>query len=63
MYATKKQLLDLIAILENSCTTEDECNTSDHHHDLFDDIDRDRLNAMRIELEEEIEVSEIPANL
>jgi hypothetical protein len=54
MYATKQQLLNLIGILQNSCTTDDDCNTSDHHHDLFDNVDRDRLEDMRIELEEEI---------
>ena len=60
MYATKKQLLDLIGILQNSCTTDDDCNTSDHHHDLFDNVDRDHLEAMRIELETEI--AEQPTN-
>jgi hypothetical protein len=60
MYATKQQLLDLIGILQNSCTTDDDCNNSDHHHDLFDNVDRDRLEVMRIKLEKEI--AEQPTN-
>jgi hypothetical protein len=61
MYATKQQLLDLIGILENSCTTDDDGNTSDHHHDLFDNIDRGLMFELQTELENEI--AEQPTNL
>jgi hypothetical protein len=61
MYATKKQLLDLIGILENSCTNTDYgSDAPDHQHGMFDNVDRDRLDVMRIELENEI--AEQPTN-
>jgi hypothetical protein len=59
MYATKQQLLDLIGILQNSCTKDDD-STAPHCHDLFDNVDQDRLEVMRIELENEI--AEQPTN-
>jgi hypothetical protein len=60
MYATKQQLLNLLAILDKSCTRDDDCDASDHRHDLFDSTDRGRMDDIRIELEEEI--AEQPTN-
>jgi hypothetical protein len=58
MYATKKQLLNLLAILDKSCTKDDD--DMDHRHGLFDSTDRGLMEDMRIELEEEI--AEQPTN-
>mgnify|MGYP003633791892 CR=1 FL=1 len=58
MYATKKQLLNLLAILDKSCTKDDD--DMDHRHGLFDSTDRGRMDDIRIELEEEI--AEQPTN-
>jgi hypothetical protein len=55
MYATKQQLLNLIGIMRNSSTKDDDCDAHDHRHDLFDNVDQNRLEDMRIELEEELE--------
>jgi hypothetical protein len=52
MYATKQQLLNLLAILDKSCTKDDD--DMDHRHGLFDSTDRGLMEDMRIELEEEI---------
>jgi hypothetical protein len=66
MYATKQQLLNLIGVMENSSTSlvNDYGSNADHHqHGMFDSVDRNRLEAMRIELETEIAESEIPRRL
>jgi hypothetical protein len=58
MYATKKQLLRLIDLLEDSCTKDNDRN--DHYHDLFDNADRGLMFELQTELENEIE--EQPTN-
>jgi hypothetical protein len=55
MYATKKQLLRLLDILDSSCTKDNESNAADHRHDLFDSIDRNCMNELQTELESEME--------
>jgi hypothetical protein len=62
MYATKKQLLNLIGILEHSNTSNEDVisDGADHIHNQFDNVDQDRLEVMRIELENEI--AEQPTN-